>query len=91
MFEQISIEEWLLDDRGKGWKVIPVRAVVAFDTKGKTMPLVQSINENKIMDEPDIVLEGAVNGIPAYIGFKEWVSGWNEEFTEYEAIQWKEK
>ena len=91
MFEQISIEEWLLTDAGKGWKLIPVGSVVAFDTKGKTIPLVQSVNENKVMNEPDLVLEGAVNGTPAYIGFKEWVSGWGSCFTEYEAIQWKEK
>lgn len=90
-FEQISIEEWLLTDAGKGWKLIPVCSVVAFDTKGKIIPLVQTVNENKVMNEPDLVLEGAVNGTPAYIGFKQWESGPNGIYVEYEAIQWKEK
>lgn len=56
-----------------------------------SMPLISAISESNIMTHPDVICEGTVNGTPAYIGFKAWVSGPGECFLEYEAIQWKEK
>ena len=56
-----------------------------------TMPLIQTATERHIMKHPDVVCEGTVNGVPAYIGFKAWVSGPGECYLEYEAIQYKLK
>lgn len=89
--KQMSIEEWLLEKSGKGWKLIEYGSFIAWNDGGKNMPLCRTAHENRIMDEPDVICEGAINGAPAYIGFKEWVSGWNDQFHEYEAIQYKLK
>lgn len=43
------------------------------------------------MTNPDVVCEGTVNGMPAYIGFKAWISGPGECYLEYEAVQYKLK
>ncbi len=50
------------------------------------MPLIRTIYEPNIYTKPDKIIIGKVNGYPAEIGFKEWVSGWGSCFTEYQAI-----
>lgn len=60
-------------------------------TSESSMPLIKAISESRIMTNPDVVCEGTVNGVPAYIGFKAWVSGLGECYLEYEAVQYKLK
>lgn len=86
---QMTIDEWMSQRPAQEWKRIELYAKIEW-ISDKNMPLCRSVNENRIMEKPDVICKGTVDGVPAYIGFKEWVSGWGEEFIEYEAIQWKE-
>ena len=74
----------------KEWKCLLHTDYIEW-TSEVTMQLARTVNENHIMDNPDVICEGTVNGTPAYIGFKQWESGPNGIYVEYEAIQWKEK
>ena len=78
------------EEKSQGWQYLLHTDYIEW-TSEETMQLVRTVNENHIMDNPDVICEGTVNGIPAYIGFKQWESGPNGIYIEYEAIQWKEK
>lgn len=94
-FEQISIDEWIQDQKQTGWKKIPKGSFISWDSEGREMPIIHTVTESMMMEEPDVVCKGLVaydgKRVEAYIGFKEWISGPGGIYTEYEAIQWKEK
>lgn len=93
--KQLTMEEWILEVKKSPWKRIPIGSVVSYDDGGTRISIVNPVIESSIMDEPDLVVEGMIKIrgkiYPAFIGFKEWISGFHEEFTEYEMLQWKER
>ena len=90
--EQISIWDILDETESESdeWNYLHHTDYIEWISEN-TMPLIQTVTERHIMKHPDVICEGTVNGKPAYIGFKAWVSGFNECFLEYEAIQYKLK
>ena len=91
MNEQISIWDLLGEkkEENKEWKPLCVQDYFEWESD-KKMPLIVTYHEFRLTDKPDIICKGTVNGVPALIGFREWVSGWGSCFTEYEAFKWKE-
>ena len=87
MSEQISI--WDILEEKSEWKPLFVQDYIEWESD-KKMPLIVTYHEFSPTDEPDIICKGTVNGVPALIGFREWVSGLGSCFTEYEAFKWKE-
>lgn len=93
--KQISIDEWIQEEKGTGWKRIPGGSFVSWDSQGRNMPICVPVTKSDLMTDPDVICEGLVNiqgeKTLAYIGFKEWVSGPNDCFHEYELLQYKVK
>ena len=55
------------------------------------IPLVVPVEPSKPPNMIDLVIDGTVNGKPALIGFKEWVSGLNDLYKSYEIVLFKLK
>ena len=87
----MSIWDILKEKKSQEWQRVPRGALLVFQYGEKPMHLIHTVTEQALMDEPDEIREGSVNRIPAYIGFKEWRSGPDGIYVDYEAIQWKEK
>lgn len=86
---QISIDEYLEKLSGE-WKRIPPEATVIFPKETKVPKTEPVIRRSELMAEPDLVLKGTVNRVPSFVGFKEWVSGPNDCYHEFELLQYKE-
>lgn len=63
--------------------------VAEWDKAKLWLPLVKPMTKIKLPDELDLVINGTVNGKPALIGFRKWISGF-EHSIEYEPVLWKE-
>lgn len=88
--KQISIEEYLKSAEVE-WKPIPKDATVIIPGRRvHGLNMIKTIMEQRVMNEPDVQICGSIDGKPAIIGFKEWVSGPDGCFTEWEAIQYRE-
>ena len=75
--------------RREEWEPIKDKAI-AWNTAKTYIPLIIPVipsNPKNI----DLVIDGTVDGKPALIGFKAWVSGPNDCFTQYEAVLYKTK
>lgn len=90
---QLTIEEWILKQSTSDsiWKRIPPEATIIIPAGVKVPEVEPILRRSDLMEVPDLVLEGEVNKVPAYIGCKEWVSGPNEEYHSFEILQWKER
>lgn len=87
---QISIEDWLEETKDE-WKRIPDDAkLIIPGRKVEGFNMIHVVTEQKLQTEPDLILEGKVNGVPALIGFKEWVSGDGCRYKEWQPLQYKE-
>lgn len=86
--KQISIEEYLRSATVE-WKPIPKDSSVIIPGR-KLQGVIKGVLEQKVMNEPDLVIYGSIDGKPAMIGFKEWVSGPDCCFHEWEAVQYRE-
>lgn len=90
---QLTIEEWILNQSTSDstWKRIPPGSTIIIPAGVKVPEVEPFLRRSDLMEVPDLVLEGEVNKVPAYIGYKEWVSGPNEEYYSFELLQWKER
>lgn len=74
-------EEWIqVTDEAVAWDLARIYIPIV-------VPVIPSTPQNTI----DLVIDGTVNGKPALIGFKEWVSGPGNCFKEYEVVLYKFK
>lgn len=93
---QMSIWDLLEEKKSQEWQRVPENCVIkAWDEDNCYIPLIETVTEQNIMTEPDKVVKGIVfiDGERHYavLGLKEWRSGPDGIYTDYEAIQWKEK
>lgn len=72
------------------WTPITTEAI-EWDMARIYIPLVIPVVPSKPPNRIDLVIDGTVDGKPALIGFKEWVSGPCELYTTYEPVLFKVK
>ena len=65
--------------------------VIGWDMARIYIPLVVPVVPSKPPNMIDLVIDGTVDGKPALIGFKEWVSGPSDLYTTYEPVLFKVK
>lgn len=65
--------------------------VIGWDMARIYIPLVVPVVPSKPPNKIDLVIDGTVDGKPALIGFKEWVSGPSDLYTTYEPVLFKLK
>lgn len=96
---QMSIFDYMREineKKSQEWQRVPENCVIkAWDEDDCYIPLIETVTEQSIMAEPDKVVKGIVfiDGERHYavLGLKEWRSGPDGIYVDYEAIQWKEK
>ena len=91
--EQMTMEEWIQQKtKDDGWKPIPKNVTIYWEPGTLARyPFVTPLTKSKLMVKPDVIVKAKVNDVPAWVGFKAWVSGWGSCFVEYEILQWKER
>lgn len=72
------------------WTPITTEAI-EWNNARTYIPLVAPVVPSKPPNRIDLVIDGTVDGKPALIGFKEWVSGPSDLYTTYELVLFKEK
>ena len=83
---QISLDDLLKENE---WKPLPQNVEIEMpDVEG--LPFVKTVTKTNLQKIPDLITIGTVNGRPAIIGLKKWISGFEEEFEEWEPLQYKE-